>query len=181
MLSVVKFTLTGKERAVGKGETALRSNTSRAGSRQEWLIHVQANAQCACLKPANLRWKLGSETLMPAYRLPPDQPSSVGRDLLLFIVIGKRCVNLGQRKVGMLKMYFFRAGSISDLVQNDFGNLDVCTGNHLCRNSWGAAVVDFNLRGDPACHWLQHTPACLGAVASPAPAEADQALLDRWG
>jgi hypothetical protein len=44
----------------------------------------------------------------------------------------------------MLKMYFFRAGSVSDFVQNDFGDLDLCTGN-----PWDTAVVDFDLRGDP--------------------------------
>jgi hypothetical protein len=76
----------------------------------------------------------------------------------------------------MLKMYFFRAGSVSDFVQNDFGDLDLCTGD-----PWDAAVINLNLRGDPDCHWLQYTPTCLGVVAGAAPAEADQALLDAMG
>jgi hypothetical protein len=80
----------------------------------------------------------------------------------------------------MLKMYFFRAGSVSDLLRNSPAQRSLARRGlaeflivrraepALCGlvlndfgdfdlrtgNPWDAAVVDFNLRGDRDCHWL---------------------------
>src|SRR5258708_11508795 len=67
---------------------------------------------------------------------------------LVFVVIGKRAVDLCQRQMRMLKVNLLRAPTICHLIQNNFRDLYFCAGNpcHIL-------TIKFDLRGEDGRDW----------------------------